>query len=50
MSTVHVWRIVTACSRRAGVLRPANARIDSTTIYTKLVNPERRRLADQVAW
>jgi integrase len=86
MSTVHAWRIVTACSRRAGVqvegadgvLRPANARdfrhgaavnqvqqgiplsevqqqlgharIDSTTIYTRLANPERRRLADRVAW
>ena len=86
MSAVHAWRIVTACSRRAGVqvedgqgrLRPANARdfrhgaavnqvqqgiplsevqqqlgharIDSTTIYTKLANPERRRLADRVAW
>ena len=86
MSSVHAWRIVTACSRRAGVqaegadgaLRPANARdfrhgaavnqvrqgiplsevqqqlgharIDSTTIYTKLANPERRRLADRVAW
>ena len=72
MSTVHAWRIVTACSQRAGVqvqdadgvLRPANARdfrhgaavnqvqqgiplrevqqqlgharIDSTTIYTRL--------------
>ena len=86
MSSVHAWRIVTACSRRAGVqiegadgvLRPANARdfrhgaavnqvqqgiplsevqqqlgharIDSTTIYTKLANPERRRLADRVTW
>ena len=86
MSTVHAWRIVTACSRRAGVqvedgqghLRSANARdfrhgaavnqiqqgiplsevqqqlgharIDSTTIYTKLANPERRRLADRVTW
>jgi integrase/recombinase XerD len=86
MSTVHAWRIVTACSRRSGtyveggdgVPRPANgrdfrhgaavnqvqqgvplsevqqqlghARIDSTTIYTKLANPERRRLADRVAW
>jgi integrase/recombinase XerD len=86
MSTVHAWRIVTACSRRAGVhieaadglLRPANgrdfrhgaavnqvqqgvplsevqrqlghARIDSTTIYTKLANPERRRVTDRVAW
>jgi integrase/recombinase XerD len=86
MSTVHAWRIVTACSRRAGIevegtdggLRPANARdfrhgaavnqvqqgiplsevqqqlgharIDSTTIYTKLANPERRRLADRVVW
>ena len=27
-----------------------HARIDSTTIYTKLANPERRRLADRVAW
>jgi integrase len=86
MSAVHAWRIVTECSRRAGVqvesrpgvLRPANARdfrhgaavnqvqqgiplsevqqqlgharIDSTTIYTRLANPERRRLADRVIW
>src|SRR5919198_5799298 len=86
MSAVHAWRIVTACSRRAGVqvedgqghLRAANARdfrhgaavnqvqqgiplsevqqqlgharIDSTTIYTRLANPERRRLADRVDW
>jgi integrase len=86
MSAVHAWRIVTACSRRAGVqvedgqghLRPANARdfrhgaavnqvqqgiplsevqqqlgharIDSTTIYTRLANPDRRRLADRVVW
>jgi integrase len=27
-----------------------HARIDSTTIYTKLANPERRCLADRVAW
>jgi len=27
-----------------------HARIDSTTIYTKLANPERRRLADRVSW
>jgi integrase/recombinase XerD len=27
-----------------------HARIDSTTIYTKLANSERRRLADRVAW
>lgn len=86
MSAVHAWRIVTACSRSAGVqvegadgvLRQANARdfrhgaavnqvqqdvplsevkqqlchvrIDSTTIYRELANPERRRLADRVAW
>ncbi len=86
MSGVHGWRIVTACSQRAGVqvddgqgqLRPANARdfrhgaavnqvqqgvplseiqqqlgharIDSTTVYTKLANPARRRMADRVAW
>ncbi len=86
MSGVHGWRIVTACSQRAGVhvddgqgrVRPANARdfrhgaavnqvqhgiplsevqqqlgharIDSTTIYTKLANPERRRMADRVTW
>jgi integrase/recombinase XerD len=86
MSGVHGWRIVTACSERAGVqvddghgqLRSANARdfrhgaavnqvqqgiplsevqqqlgharIDSTSVYTKLANPERRRLADRVAW
>lgn len=86
MSSVHGWRIVTACSERVGVqvddghgqLRPANARdfrhgaavnqvqqgiplsevqqqlgharIDSTIVYTTLANPERRRLADRVAW
>jgi site-specific recombinase XerD len=27
-----------------------HARIDSTTIYTKLANPERRRIADRVVW
>jgi integrase len=27
-----------------------HARIDSTTIYTKLANPERRRVADRVRW
>jgi integrase len=27
-----------------------HARIDSTSIYTKLANPERRALADQVMW
>ncbi len=27
-----------------------HARIDSTTVYTKLANPERRRLADRVLW
>src|SRR6266568_8339148 len=27
-----------------------HARIDSTTIYTKLANPEWRRLADRVSW
>jgi site-specific recombinase XerD len=27
-----------------------HARIDSTTVYAKLANPERRRLADRVAW
>ncbi|MBV9358946.1 MAG: site-specific integrase [Chloroflexi bacterium] len=27
-----------------------HVRIDSTTIYTKLANPERRRVADRVAW
>jgi site-specific recombinase XerD len=27
-----------------------HARVDSTTIYTRLANPERRRLADRVAW
>src|SRR5712691_2579227 len=30
--------------------RLGHAGIDSTTIYTKLANPERRRLADRVAW
>lgn len=86
MSSVHAWRIVTACSQRAGVeieesggsIRPANARdfrhgaavnqiqqgiplsevqqqlgharIDSTTIYTRLANPERRAMADRVQW
>ena len=86
MSAVHAWRIVTACSRRAGVEiegadrvpRPANARdfrhgavvnqvqqgvplsevqqqlgharLDTTTIYTRLANPERRAIADRVRW
>jgi len=27
-----------------------HARIDTTTIYTKLTNPERRAYADRVAW
>jgi site-specific recombinase XerD len=27
-----------------------HARIDSTTIYAKLANPERRRVADRVVW
>lgn len=27
-----------------------HARVDSTTIYTRLANPERRRVADRVEW
>jgi len=28
----------------------SHARIDTTTIYTRLTNAERRRYADRVAW
>lgn len=41
---------------RAGVplsevqAQPGHARIDTTTIYTRLTNAERRRYADRVAW
>ena len=86
MTRQNVWRLVTGCARRAGVLvvgregleRPAtgldfrhgaavhqlrcgvpfsevsqqlgHARPDSTMVYTRLTDAERRRFADRVAW
>jgi integrase len=86
MTRQNVWRLVTGCARRAGVLvvgrggalRPAtgldfrhgaavhqlrcgvpfsevsqqlgHARPDSTMVYTRLTDAERRRYADRVRW
>jgi integrase len=86
MSRSQAWRIVTDCSRRAGVLVPGqlgelvpasplnfrhgnavhqlregvpltevqrqlgHSRLESTLVYLRLTDPERREIADRVSW